>query len=431
MSYFFRRLFHLEKANPYHDELGRFTTADDAVMFVRPKWGYNDNPTRDARWAGAYAEGKRFDIRRVPNQQGGAAEAPASTAPKDFLANVAAASLSPAPASGPGVIGVAQQLSGVGQFAPGAYPNAASTDPVRAEVQARGVLSRSDIHPDYHQVIDRVVEYRDHVKATLGKIDPSDLDADRLEDELKTAGYKVKLLGDKGVNATYVVTAKDGNKFFTKLNTSDRGWGQPDGGAIEEERSYALLIEAGFGQSINPMFKVHQDVTVQAFFEDAGKLSSGLEGRLKVSSREVKQALRTHSQEIANLGVAEYLLGDGDKHRGNYNYYNGRVYGTDWSLSGRYDTFRAGAFTALDSAGVSGLNPAQLIVAAERIYKAIEASGSRFGDLSPNAYNGVATRREAAKERLDKLRRELDPYIRGGKLVAPNELVSNMGWSGW
>ena len=423
MSYFFRRLFHLAKANPYHDEIGRFTTAENAVMFVRPRSGYHDGQaTPDQKWRGAYPEGERFGIRRVRNHLGDWVDQP--TPPPPGVVELGGGTM-PAPASfQQRVTEVARQMASMGPAELGAYPQMPDAA-TRAEIQRQGELSRSDIHPDYHPVIDKVTAFRDRAKSLLSGLSVDDIaHNDAMENALRSNGYSLEMLGDKGINATYVATDDaTGEKFFIKLNRGDYGH-QPEGGAIEEERSYALLVQAGFGQSINPMFKVHQDVTVQAYFENAGKLSSWMQR----SPKQVRDALRTHGQEIGNLGVAEYLLGDMDKHRSNYNFYNGRVYGTDWSRSGNYDQFRAGAFNAMGSARVK-LDPQQLIDAAERMYKAIDASGKLFGDLKPNyKHAGVPTRRDAARERLDKLKSVLQPYIKRGEQVEADSMIPLMGW---
>jgi hypothetical protein len=267
--------------------------------------------------------------------------------------------------------------------------------------------------------------FRDRVKGFLAPLAVDDIaHNDAMETALKANGFSLRMLGDKGINAAYIATDKaTGERFFVKLNRGDYGH-QPEGGAIEEERSYALLIQAGFGPSVNPMFRVHQDVTVQAYFDDAGKLSSWK----SKDPANVSKALKTHGQEIGNLGVAEYLLGDMDKHSGNYNYYNGRIYGTDWSRAGNYQQFRAGAFNAMGQVGVQ-LDPQKLLDAAHRMYSTIDSSGKMFGDLAPNyKYAGVPTRREAAKERLDKLTGVLQPYIKKGVLVDADSMIPLMGW---
>jgi len=414
VSYWDRWRGRFSKGNPYHDKLGQFSTPEDAVIFVRPRSGYNSDPTKDAEWRGAYSEGKRFAIRRERNALGeGAVVQPAATE-RGFLSNVLVAS-----GQQPGTvdpIAIARQLAGSGTGVTGEYPNQ-----TEGEAQPHQSSGRDNIHPDYLPVIDKVEAFRDQVRAALQPVlGTREAEPHEVKPLLKGLGFNLTSLGDEGgINGagTWRVSDAEGNLFFLKVNGNDHG----HGGAIEEERAYDVLIKAGLGPSINPVFRVANNVTVQAFFDDAGKLStwSGRDSAL------VERAVKGNAQEIANLTAAEWLLGDGDKHDGNYNYYNGRVYGNDYSRAGYYGyDFTAGAFGYLSRYGVS-VDANQMLSTAERVLKVMNETP--YGRLPPTSH-GSNTRTEAALERFGKLKKAVTKYASPDGVVEAHALKNGLGW---
>ncbi len=323
MSYFFRRaMLHRREriacSNPYHDELGRFTTAEDAVMFVRPRSGYNDGQmTPDPAWRGAYMADKRFGIRRERNQQGEGAVVRPTPTQQEFLANVVAATT---PAPTPDLIAIAQQLaSPTGESVP--YPSgqpSAIPDPL--------VAALGPTHASLHQSIAKVVE------APTG-------DWYQIKNTLQSAGLEVKANWEQGVNNS-VTIKMNGEKFQLKHVTDRNGIG-----AEGEALGARLVKELGINVRT-------QGVTYLRGADGAEyALTEWVNGKppKDVGLTAVQEATEnTGRDEVFKLMMFEALSGDSDKHVANYVISDDKkIVGMDYSRIGDYGTARGPGFNSV------------------------------------------------------------------------------------
>jgi hypothetical protein len=317
MSYFFRWRSlerglpegreRIAASNPYHDKLGQFSTAEDAVMFVRPRSGYHDGQmTADPAWQGAYKDGK-LD---APVQ---------SDAPKGFLANVLTAAQTPLSGPAVGLSTLAQQLASPTTDA--GYPNP-EVEEWRAAQAAAAVASNHS--PSFSSVHDVV---RDAVtKQGLGLGD--------LADKLRNSGFGAKHNGDHGTNASVIVTDPDGRKFLLKAVTDNYGLG-----AVGEELAPKMIKELGINVRVQEAAAVSSKLTTTSY-----SLTEWVDGSVPqdLNATAVRSAIdNTGREEVMKLIMFEALAGDSDKHRANYIISDdNKIVGMDFSRMGDYTTAR-------------------------------------------------------------------------------------------